>query len=136
MRIILKDQFSDNCDGNWNIQRENKCLPSFQKSTKLTALREVEETPKLYRSKMYCTVKVNSSIWQMNKLTCKNRLTSFYFSTISCLALYSISCWYCSTWLCSIIFISIWLLRFTTSCSNFFFFFSSFLHFFFFVFVS
>ena len=73
---------------------------------------------------------MNSSTWQMNKLACKNRLTYFNFSTRSCLALSSISCLYCSTSLCSIIFISIWLLRFTTSCSNFFLFFYSFSHFF------
>ena len=73
---------------------------------------------------------MNTSIWQINKLTYKNRLTFFHFSTRSCLTLYSISCWYCSPWMCSIIFISIWLLRFTTSYSNFFFFFPSFLHFF------
>ena len=64
------------------------------------------------------------------QINLQNRLTSFNFSTRSCLALSSISPLYCSTWLCSIIFISIWLLRFTTSCSNFFLFFSSFLHFF------
>ena len=51
MRSILKDQFTDNYDGNWNIYKEKQVPPSFQKSTKHTALREVEETYKLIHLK-------------------------------------------------------------------------------------
>ena len=36
---------------------------------------------------------MNSSTWEINKLSWKNRLTSFNFSTRSCLALSSISSW-------------------------------------------